>query len=123
MHDLDTALLYGSDHGESQGKNNLFLHGAPWMIAPEEQTKVPMLPWLSDSYKERLGLDNACMREAVSYPASHSMFYSSLMGLLDVKSSIYEERLDFTCVSSSRPGIAGSSDTCFVRIEETTEVI
>lgn len=96
MHDLDTALLYVSDHGESLGENNLFLHGAPLVIAPIEQTRVPMFLWLSAGYRERLGLDDACMREVASRSASHDMLYSSLMGILDVKSSTYEGKLDFT---------------------------
>ncbi len=106
MRDLDTALLYVSDHGESLGENNLFLHGAPWMIAPKEQTRVPMFLWLSDSYRERLGLDEACMRKTVAgEQASHDMLYSSLLGLLDVKSSTYNGKQDFTHACRN-PGLA-----------------
>ena len=38
-----TALFYILDHGESLGENGLFLHGAPYAIAPKEQTEVPMM--------------------------------------------------------------------------------
>ena len=44
---VDSAVVYVSDHGESLGENNLFLHGMPYAIAPAEQTSVPMLMWLS----------------------------------------------------------------------------
>ena len=30
-----TALLYVSDHGESLGENNLYLHGLPYAVAPQ----------------------------------------------------------------------------------------
>ena len=58
---VDSALLYISDHGESTGENGLYLHGAPYLIAPESQTHLPMLLWLSDGFRARRGLDGACI--------------------------------------------------------------
>ncbi len=58
----DTAMLYVSDHGESLGENNLFLHGMPYAIAPKEQTHVPMVMWFSDSYASSRGIDLGCLR-------------------------------------------------------------
>jgi lipid A ethanolaminephosphotransferase len=46
---IDGAMLYVSDHGESLGENGLYLHGIPYAIAPEQQTHVPMLVWLSST--------------------------------------------------------------------------
>ena len=43
--EVDTAMLYVSDHGESLGEKGLFLHGMPYAIAPDEQTQVPMVMW------------------------------------------------------------------------------
>jgi len=43
----NTAMLYISDHGESLGENNLYLHGMPWLMAPDEQKKVPLITCLS----------------------------------------------------------------------------
>jgi lipid A ethanolaminephosphotransferase len=40
-------MLYVSDHGESLGENNLFLHGLPYAIAPDVQKQVPMVMWFS----------------------------------------------------------------------------
>lgn len=48
---LETAMLYVSDHGESLGENNIYLHGLPYAIAPKEQKQVPMILWLSDTKK------------------------------------------------------------------------
>lgn len=32
------ALMYASDHGESLGEKGMYLHGAPYIMAPSEQT-------------------------------------------------------------------------------------
>ena len=44
---LDSSMIYVSDHGESLGEHGLYLHGIPYAIAPELQTHVPMLVWVS----------------------------------------------------------------------------
>ncbi len=47
---LQTAMVYMSDHGESLGENGLYLHGAPYMIAPDYQTRVPFFVWMDDAF-------------------------------------------------------------------------
>ncbi len=42
----ETAMLYVSDHGESLGEHGLYLHAAPYLIAPEQQTHVPAIVWM-----------------------------------------------------------------------------
>ncbi len=46
---FQTAMLYISDHGESLGENGLYLHGMPYMLAPPEQTLVPVIVWVGDN--------------------------------------------------------------------------
>lgn len=41
--ELQSGMLYVSDHGESLGENNIYLHGLPYAIAPDFQKKVPMI--------------------------------------------------------------------------------
>ncbi|WP_303323305.1 phosphoethanolamine--lipid A transferase [Turicimonas muris] len=96
MKGMDTGLLYVSDHGENLGENNLYLHGAPEFMAPSVQKEVPMILWLSNSLEERLKLDTTCFRKVLDKEASHDNLYSSLLGLLDVKSTTYDKSLDFT---------------------------
>ncbi|WP_428835350.1 sulfatase-like hydrolase/transferase [Pseudomonas peli] len=67
---VDTAMIYLSDHGESLGEYNLFLHGTPYAIAPEQQKHVPLLAWFSDSYKEDFGLDTDCLAKLSDAPLS-----------------------------------------------------
>lgn len=38
---MATSMVYMSDHGESLGEKGLYLHGTPYMFAPEEETRVP----------------------------------------------------------------------------------
>ena len=40
-------MIYLSDHGESLGEDNTYLHGLPYAFAPDVQKHVPMLVWLS----------------------------------------------------------------------------
>ena len=96
MKGMDTGLLYVSDHGESLGENNLYLHGAPEFMAPSVQKEVPMVLWLSKGMQSRLNLDKSCFEKVLEKDMSHDNLFSSLLGLLDVKSQTYDKNLDFT---------------------------
>lgn len=91
----DTAMLYVSDHGESLGENNIYLHGIPYKIAPDEQKKVPMLLWLSDGMVRNKKIDKACLlSQAKDGSFSHDNLFHSLLGFLDVKTKAYSESYD-----------------------------
>ena len=85
----DTALLNVTDHGESLGENGLYLHGMPYAIAPEVQTRVPMLLWLSPGFTQRQRLDLACVRARATQPASHDNLFHTLLGMLSVDTKLY----------------------------------
>ena len=93
---VDSALLYVSDHGESLGENRLFLHGVPYAIAPDVQTKVPMVWWSSPGFAQTTGLDLACLRQRAQASVSHDHLFHTLLGLLDVSTALYEPQWDFT---------------------------
>ena len=90
----DTALLYLSDHGESLGENNLYLHGLPYALAPQVQVHVPMLTWLSGPMQKRLGVRQDCLQKNAGAPLTHDNLFHSMLGLLDVNTSVYQPRLD-----------------------------
>ena len=92
----DTALVYVSDHGESLGEKGLYLHGVPFAIAPDEQTKVPMTWWLSPGYTASFGLDTACLKREAAQARTHDNLFHTTMGLLQVQSREYEPTLDIT---------------------------
>ena len=90
----DSALIYLSDHGESLGEHGLFLHGVPYSIAPDQQTAIPMLTWLSDQYAANAAIDVACLRRNSQLPLTHDNLFHSVLGVLDVKTDVYEPALD-----------------------------
>lgn len=90
----DAVLLYVSDHGESLGEGGLYLHGQPYVIAPDVQKKVPMLLWFSTGAPARLGLDTACLAGRLADPVSHDHFAHTLLGLADVQTTVYRSPLD-----------------------------
>lgn len=90
----DTAMIYLSDHGESLGENGLYLHGVPYAIAPKTQIKVPMVMWFSPGFSASRGLDQRCLRAEAAKPASHDNLFHSVLGLMQVETSVYQKRLD-----------------------------
>jgi lipid A ethanolaminephosphotransferase len=90
----DTALIYVSDHGESLGENGLYLHGMPYAIAPETQTRVPMVMWFSPGMRASRGIDGDCMRALANGTASHDNVFHSVLGLMQVKAPEFDPGLD-----------------------------
>jgi lipid A ethanolaminephosphotransferase len=90
----DTALLYMSDHGESLGEGGLYLHGIPYAIAPQAQTHVPFVLWMSPAFRSDVGVDEACMRARAAQPVSHDDLFHTLLGVFDVRTSVYDPKLD-----------------------------
>ncbi|MDI3490138.1 MAG: lipid ethanolaminephosphotransferase [Thauera sp.] len=99
--DYDTALLYVSDHGESLGENGLYLHGLPYSIAPAEQTRVPMVMWLSSGFAARNRVDPACLRTQAARPAAHDNLFHTVLGLLDVHTAVRDDALDLSAACRS----------------------
>jgi lipid A ethanolaminephosphotransferase len=90
----DPAMLYLSDHGESLGENNLYLHGLPWSVAPREQKHVPMLLWLPPQTAESNAVDPNCVAAQRDAALSHDNLFHSVMGLLGLRSAEYRATLD-----------------------------
>jgi lipid A ethanolaminephosphotransferase len=94
------ALLYLADHGESLGENNLYLHGMPYGIAPDVQKRVPWITWLSPGFEQRGKLSMACLKQHLDAPISHDNYFHSVLGLMNVQTSVYKPALDIyaSCV-------------------------
>lgn len=91
---LDSGMLYLSDHGESLGEYNLFLHGAPYLMAPEQQRHVSMFAWFSKGYQRDFNVSSQCLRNEHERPLSHDNLFHSMLGLLQVDTQAYDARLD-----------------------------
>ena len=90
----DTGLLYVSYHGESLGESNLYLHGVPYALAPQQQTRVPMVSWLSKGLQQRTGVKIDCLRQRSSAPLSHDNLFHSVLGLMDVTTAVHQPALN-----------------------------
>lgn len=99
--EVDSAMLYVSDHGESLGEHGLFLHGVPYAIAPDVQKKVPMVAWLSAGFPAAAGIDAACLRARAAQPASHDHLFHTVLSLVDVRTALHDPAWDLTtgCVT------------------------
>ncbi len=90
----DTGLIYVSDHGESLGEHNLFLHGLPYFMAPDEQKKIPMMLWFSSGLSQQLGLQEECLRDKQTSQISHDYLFSTVLSLFDIKTKAYDSAFD-----------------------------
>ncbi len=92
----DAAMVYVSDHGESLGENCVFLHGLPRVIAPEVQTHVPMVIWTSSTYERSFGVRAGCLQQQADRSLSHDNFFHTVLGMLDVRTQVYDRAYDIT---------------------------
>ncbi|ULT29166.1 sulfatase-like hydrolase/transferase [Sphingobacterium sp. E70] len=79
-----SAMLFVSDHGESLGENNLYMHGLPMSIAPKEQYDIPFIVWVSDPAKE--------LKPNKILTQNH--VFHSVLNFLNIQSPIYDESMD-----------------------------
>lgn len=89
-----TAMLYVSDHGESLGENNIYLHGLPYSIAPKQQTHVPMIFWASKSFIQDNALDTTFLTKHRTDSFSHDYLFHSILGLFKINTVLYRPELD-----------------------------
>ena len=89
-----TAMVYMSDHGESLGENNLYLHGMPYLLAPDEQKHIPLIVWLSEGYQQSYQVDLKCLLTKEDDTLSHDNLFSSILGIFDIQTKVYEPDLD-----------------------------
>jgi lipid A ethanolaminephosphotransferase len=93
---IASTMVYMSDHGESLGENGLYLHGMPYMFAPDEQTHIPFLMWISKSYASIFGFDAKCLRGQATDAYSHDNLFHTVLGVMNVEAVHYDPGLDVT---------------------------
>jgi lipid A ethanolaminephosphotransferase len=90
-----TAMIYVSDHGESLGENNIYLHGLPYSIAPDAQKHVPWITWLSPAMQARSGVSTPCLqKDLAERRITHDGYFHSVLGLMDVQTTAYRPDQD-----------------------------
>lgn len=88
--EFETAMVYMSDHGESLGETGLYLHGLPYVIAPDAQKHVGALLWFGDSYH----IDRPALRAKLARPYSHDNLFHTVLGLFEVDTHVYDQKKD-----------------------------
>jgi len=84
LKDYQSAMLFVSDHGESLGEKNLYMHGLPMSLAPKEQYEIPFIVWTSAGSK---GLKP-------SQTLTQNHVFHSVLNFLGVQSPVYDEQLN-----------------------------
>lgn len=80
--DYRSCVMFISDHGESLGENNLYMHGVPMAMAPKEQVEIPFIVWTSDSSKIK----------AIDEARQFHIFHST-MDFLSIDSPVYDSQM------------------------------
>lgn len=79
-----STMIFVSDHGESLGEKNLYMHGLPMSIAPKEQYEIPFIVWTSDNSKQ--------LKPNRTLTQNH--VFHSVLNFLDVHSPVYNEDMN-----------------------------
>ncbi|WP_335955324.1 sulfatase-like hydrolase/transferase, partial [Acinetobacter guillouiae] len=86
------GFWYLSDHGESTGERGMYLHGAPYAIAPTQQTHVPMVMWFSDAWKSVAAKQINCLNQQKQATLSQDNLFPSLLSLLNVQTQVIDQK-------------------------------
>ena len=78
--DYDVVMVYISDHGESLGENNIYLHGLPYGIAPTAQKQVPVIIWSPTSNS----IDKNSLINMLEKPVSHDFITPTLLNFFSI---------------------------------------
>ncbi|MDE1191742.1 MAG: phosphoethanolamine--lipid A transferase EptA [Arachidicoccus sp.] len=80
----NSTMIFVSDHGESLGEDNLYMHGVPKSIAPKVQYEIPFIVWVSDSTKQLKPY-----KDLTQYNVFHSVSH-----FLGIQSPVYDESMN-----------------------------
>ena len=83
VEDRRSMMLFVSDHGESLGENNLYMHGVPLSMAPREQLEIPLVLWTSAP-------DLSC--KDLPAVGQHHVFHTVLR-FFGIESPVFDEEL------------------------------
>jgi lipid A ethanolaminephosphotransferase len=84
LKEYKSAMIFVSDHGESLGEKNLYMHGVPISFAPKEQYEIPFIVWVSENSKQL----------KANKTLSQNHVFHSVLNFLNIQSSVYNEELN-----------------------------
>lgn len=83
--DYDVVMVYISDHGESLGENNIYLHGLPYSIAPDAQKQVPVIVWSpAGNGIDSNSMDKSSLASMIDKPVSHDFITPTLLNFFGI---------------------------------------
>ena len=83
--DYDVVMVYISDHGESLGENNIYLHGLPYSMAPNAQKQVPVIVWSPASNGiDSISSNKSSLANMIKQPVSHDFITPTLLGFFGI---------------------------------------
>ena len=88
---FSTAMFYMGDHGESLGELGIYLHGLPYMIAPDSQKHVASVMWFGESFAP-INEEGLRARKGASF--SHDNYFNTVLGMLEIESTVYDRSKD-----------------------------
>lgn len=88
---FQTAMFYLSDHGESLGEKGAYLHGLPYLVAPDAQLHVPAIMWFGANFDVQ---DVGALAGKRDSRFTHDHLSHTLLGFLEVQSEIYRPEMD-----------------------------
>lgn len=112
--DVETSLLYISDHGESLGESGIYLHGLPYAFAPDEQTHVPMIYW-NDGLQTDFNL--TCLDASAKDRITHDNVFDTLLSIMSVRSTAYDAQSDPFIQCKSESAIARTTVSSELEME------
>ncbi len=84
------GMFYVADHGESLGENGIYLHGLPYVIAPDVQKHPAAVAWFGDDYD----INKTCAKNLANKAYSHDNIFSTILGVMGVKTKVYNPNED-----------------------------
>ena len=87
-------MFYVSDHGESLGEHNIYLHGMPYFMAPKGVTNVPSILWFGKYLIQTENLDMDLLKLKSNKLISHDNVFHTLLGILEIETGIYKKEKD-----------------------------
>lgn len=84
LKEYNSTMIFVSDHGESLGEKNLYMHGLPISIAPKEQYEIPFIVWVS----------NYSIQLKTNKTISQNHVFHSVLKFLSIESPVYNEEMN-----------------------------
>lgn len=91
---FQTGMWYVSDHGESTGEHGLYLHGAPYVLAPSQQTHVPMILWFSKAWQQQQPTLVPCLQQQLGLPRSQDNLFPTLLSVLHINTRVIDPQFN-----------------------------